>query len=457
MNNVTASGPANLAISFTAAVSLGASASLVNLGDAIVLTATVTPNNPTGNVEFDVVPSSGPNAGTTVVLGSSAVGGDGKAALTVPATSFGANVYTAQYSGDGMHGTAISAPVSVEVAASRGQVIVEEMRLFGPAGTGDSYVQLTNLTGVAVPLAGFIVTGSSGAIVTLPPTAPLLPPSMSYLLVGPAFSLDAFATPDLRYSVVLGTGGVTITAPDTALTVTDAVGSSAGFFSGTPLPVVTGPSSVQQAWTRQITLNNVQDTANNLADFNFVSVTAGVISGVQSVLGAPAPYGLGDPSRNNPGFPSTLLDTGRSSAEPPNRVITKGVGGQPGTLVVRRTVTNTTGATITSANVRITAISEPNGRPPPGAPQNPPNKVSLWLVDPATPTSQVLLSDGDTVTVQNLKVTSTVGTAGGGLNSTLDVPLPAGGLAPGQSVNIAFTFQGPGSGIFWFTYDGDIH
>ena len=59
--------------------------------------------------------------------------------------------------------------------------------------------------------------------------------------------------------------------------------------------------------------------------------------------------------------------------------------------------------------------------------------------------------------MQNLKVTSTVGTAGGGLNSTLDVPLPAGGLAPGQSVNIAFTFQGPGSGIFWFTYDGDIH
>ena len=127
-------------------------------------------------------------------------------------------------------------------------------------------------------------------------------------------------------------------------------------------------------WTRQITLNNVQDTANNLADFNFVSVAAGVISGVQSVLGAPAPYGLGDPSRNNPGFPSTLLDTGRSSAEPPNRVITKGVGGQPGTVVVRRTVTNTTGATITSANVRITAISEPNGRPPPGAPQNPPKQ-----------------------------------------------------------------------------------
>ncbi len=453
---LTSTHAANFAISFSGTVTLFASSTLVNLGDTVTLTATVGPGTPTGNVEFDVVPATGPDKGTVVVLGTVPVAGDGTSSFTLNASAFGANAYTATYSGDGSHTGASSTVRLVEVAASVGQVIVEETRGLGPGGARDSFVQLTNLTSIAVPLAGFTIRGSSGQVVTLPSTTSLLlQPGHSYLLAGTTFSLDAFATPDLTYSVGLGAGGVRVVAPDTALTVTDAVGSGAGFSSGTPLPPVVGPITDQEAWTRQINYNVVQNTGDNLADFNLVSVTAGQFTGVQSVLGAPAPAGRLDPQRNNPGFPSSLLDPGRTYAQAPNRTYTKGVGGLPGTLIVRRIVTNTTAATITSANLRITAISQDNGRPPPGRPP-PDSKVNLWLVDPDTDTSQVTLSDGSTVTVNNLKVTSTVGAIGGGLNSTLDVPLPGGTLAPGQSVRVALTFSLTGTGAFWFAYDADI-
>ena len=43
---------------------------------------------------------------------------------------------------------------------------------------------------------------------------------------------------------------------------------------------------------------------------------------------------------------------------------------------------------------------------------------------------------------------------GGGLNSTLTVPLPEG-LPSGSSIDVAFTFQVDAGGPFWFGYDVD--
>jgi hypothetical protein len=40
---------------------------------------------------------------------------------------------------------------------------------------------------------------------------------------------------------------------------------------------------------------------------------------------------------------------------------------------------------------------------------------------------------------------------GGGLNSVLSVPLPGGGLAPGESVAVALTFAAGTGGRFWVT------
>ena len=44
---------------------------------------------------------------------------------------------------------------------------------------------------------------------------------------------------------------------------------------------------------------------------------------------------------------------------------------------------------------------------------------------------------------------------GGGLDTTLRIPLPHGGLAPGASVSIAFSFAVDLQGAYWFGYDVD--
>jgi FtsP/CotA-like multicopper oxidase with cupredoxin domain len=78
------------------------------------------------------------------------------------------------------------------------------------------------------------------------------------------------------------------------------------------------------------------------------------------------------------------------------------------------------------------------------------------VVNPGTASSVVAVAGRGDVTVQNLSVDSPiVAASGGGLNSTLTVPLPLGGLPPGSSVDVAFTFQVDTGGTFWFGYDVD--
>ena len=121
---------------------------------------------------------------------------------------------------------------------------------------------------------------------------------------------------------------------------------------------------------------------------------------------------------------------------------------------MRRTITNTTGGAITSAKVRISGISQANGDPQPGVASQPGRVARLRVINPAAPTSAVT-AGGNSRTVQNLSVDAPIsGQPGGGLNSTLTVPL-GGGLAPGATVDIAFTFAVDSGGTFWFGYDVD--
>ncbi len=74
----------------------------------------------------------------------------------------------------------------------------------------------------------------------------------------------------------------------------------------------------------------------------------------------------------------------------------------------------------------------------------------------AVGSGQVAVADGGVVIVRHLFVDAPItSAAGGGLNSTLTVPLPSGGLAPGASVDVAFTFQVDVRGTFWFGDDVD--
>ncbi len=431
----------------TSTVTVSAPAS-ARFGTPVTLTAAVGPPSATGTVTFTDVPTTGPQAGTTVTLGSGPVS-SGAASLSTTLPAFGVNTIKATYSGDATSAAATSTTTRVEVSAFAGELIVTEFRTSGPGGAGDNYVELLN-TGPPVPLAGMKVSSDSGTVSTLPANAGLLGTGRSYLVTGAGFNLAAIATSDYTVPTV-GTGGLKVTAPDTAGTTTDATGPATGFHTGTGLPAITGNPDSQWAWVRTEVAGAAVDSRDNKADFQLVSTGFALVGGVQPTLGSPSPTGTGDPYQHNATLQSTLLDTAAGAAVAPNRVV---VAGAPKQLVIRRTITNTTGQTITTAKVRVSALSERFGAAQPGVGTQPATVAQLRAITPAAPTEQVTLTGGARVTVHDLSVDAPSAGPGGGLNSTFTVPLP-GGLAPGASINVAFTFAADTSGTFWFGYDVD--
>ncbi|MEU4472490.1 fibronectin type III domain-containing protein [Micromonospora sp. NPDC023888] len=442
--------PATLVIRQTATLTLTSSTTTVSFGTPVTFTATAGPAPATGTVTFTAVSATG----NTVTLGTVPLSGN-IATLTVALPAFNTNTVTARYGGDATHGTATSNPVTVQVSATLGELIIDQFRFSGPGGAGDQYVQLYN-TGPAMPLAGFTIASATGASLTLPQDAPTLPTGRSYLVAAAGYSLSTVASPDLSTGA-LGGGGLKISAPDAAATVTDAVGSTgAGFYSGTPLPTLTGVPTNQYAWDRLTTAGRPANTQNNNADFKLISTTATPVGGVPSALGTPAPQNTASPYQQNAVLQSTLLAPTVAANATPNQTYVPGTGGNPGTLTVRRTITNRSAtATMTTTRLRITSLSETNGAPRPGVPVQPANPAHLRIVAPATPTSSVTIPGSGTVTVQNLSVDAPAGAPGGGLGSTLTVPLPGGTLAPGESVHIALTFAVDQGGTFWFGYNVD--
>lgn len=448
-NGVSDTRAATLAVNrATSTISVAAPPS-VQFGAAITITATVGPSAPAGTVTFTDVPTTGAQSGASVTLGSGVISA-GSASLNVVLPAFGVNAITAIFGGDATHTSAASTSAQVEVSAYAGEVIVTEFRSSGPAGSGDSYVELLN-TGPAVPLAGIKVSSTSGSVSTLPVNAGVLGTRRSYLLTGSTFSLGNIATSD--FATTLGTGGIEVTAPDSALTQTDAVGPATGFHLGAGLAAMSGAPTEQYAWVRTEVGGAATDTRDNAADFQLVSTTFASVGGLQPTLGSASPTGAADPYQHNATIISRLLDPAQGGAVAPNRVI---VAGATPLLVVRRTITNTTGATIVAAKVRVSALSELHGAPRPGVPTQPATVADLRAVNPAQASEQVTLTGGAVVTVDDLSVDAPNDSApGGGLNSTFTVPLPGGGLLPGDSVNVAFTFRADTHGTFWFRYDVD--
>ncbi len=423
----------------------------VRFGTAVTLTAAVGPSTAGGTVTFTDVPTTGPRAGTTITLGTAAVT-SGVATLTAALPAFGANPVTAAYSGDSNDASAISAADSVEVTGYQDEVIVTEFRTSGPGGANDSYTELYN-TGAPVPLAAFRITSSSGTTITLPLDAGTLGTNRSYLITGAGYSLGGVATSDDPVPT-LGSGGIKVQAPDTLGTQTDAVGPSTGFHRGAALAAVPTSVTAQYAWVRAEIAGRPANAGSNGGDFRLVSTTGGMVGTQQSVVGSASPTGTANPYQHNASLLSALLDTATGQALSPNRVYVAGIAGLPGTLTVRRTITNNAGVTITAAKVRITAISQDHGDPQPGVATQPARVALLRVVDPALSTGSVLVG-GTVRTVRNLSVDAPIsGQRGGGLNSTLTIPL-GGGLAPGDSVDVAVTFAVDTGGTFWFAYDVD--
>ncbi len=168
-----------------------------------------------------------------------------------------------------------------------------------------------------------------------------------------------------------------------------------------------------------------------------------------SAPGSSSPTANGGPLVRSGELRSALLATTVGSALTPNRDYT---AGNPGTLVVRRTITNTTSEPITSLRVRISSLSEVNGAPQPRVANQPVTPAQLRVVEPATATSSVTVG-GSAQTVYNLTPDRIAGSASSlGLNTTLTVPLGAAGLDPGAAIPVAFTFAVDSGKTFWFSY-----
>lgn len=437
-----------LTLEVSPSVSVVADDSEVLFGAPVQLTATNVPSSATGTVTFTVVPSSGADSGNSVELDTVPLTG-GSAQTTIAMPAFGLNEVTATYNGDEDHPSSTSTPIEVEVLAEDGQLLVTEFRASGPEGPEDAYIEIAN-TGDPIPLGGFSVHAGAGTVATFPADAGTLETGRSVLLTGATFSLDGVATGDLPIGD-FGQEGISVVAPDTAATVVDAVGTSSGSHEGNPLPAMTSEPADEHAWWRLQNAGAPVDTADNAADFVLVSTSGAVVGGVQSTIGSPSPTGATTAFRHNGVLQSELLDPNRLESASPNRVY---VPGNPGTLTVRRTVINTSSRIVTEAKVRITALSALHGAPRPDGTLTSGSQAQLRVVAPSSnDTSRLAALPG--ISVVGLVPDAPSGPQGGGLNTTLTVPLPNGGLQPGEVVPVAFTFAVDAPGHYWFAYDVD--
>jgi hypothetical protein len=213
------------------------------------------------------------------------------------------------------------------------------------------------------------------------------------------------------------------------------------FREGAGLPPM-GLAQPEYSFVRRATGFTAQDTDNNLADFAFVTTDGGVYNGVQSVLGAPGPESTAAPIRGNLpgvcGLTKSLLDP-NAPANAGENFVSAG-----GTVSVRRKITNGSATKMTRVRLRVVDISTLGNRAA--------GDADLRVVSSSDTTAT--LSNGSTVTVKGTTLDQPPSQPnGGGLNSSLSVVLPSGGLNPGASINVQFLLNVAQPGTYRFEID----
>ncbi|MCI4064848.1 putative Ig domain-containing protein [Micromonospora sp. R77] len=434
-----------LIVQAASVVTLTVDSALTNFGTPSSFHVRIGPGVAEGNVTaIDVLPN-----GTDRPLGTFPVTFNA-ADFQIILPAYGLNRFRVQFDASNTNAVANSNTVTVDIRAVPGQVIIGQFAQSGTAGDKDQFVGLRSNLAIDVPIAGFRIEAPGGFSLTIPASARPLPARRGYLVAGSDYSLVNIL-PDLVVDD-LGPpgGGFRLVAPDVPGTVTDAAGSAPGFYEGTPLPGFNNPPHVAHAWGRIRENGQLVDTGNTRNDFRLVSVLLGPTEGVPSALGSPSPRNTLGVYQQNDIAQSTRLDPNVSSAAAPNRVVSGN------TIILRFTVTNRSSTTpLTQARLQITALSQLNGAPKPNGPTPSPHG-NLHVVNPPTTTSPVTLSNGDVVTVNNLRMDApATDPPGGGLFTTLTVPLDLGGLGPGVSVRLALWLHIDTPGPFWVGWDVD--
>ena len=378
-----------------------------------------------------------------------------------------------------------SRPAVAQTQIQAGQVVISELRLRGPAGSNDEFVELYNNTNQAIVVqatdgsAGWSVVISSGQVqgtlftipngTTIPARGHYLGANaQGYSLGGypsgnpnvltdapsvAAVSAFATATPNATWDIDVADGsGVALFSTTngtnlTAATRLDAfgyTGSPALFREGTGFAnVVT--ANTEHTYYRDLRSTLPQDTNNNAADFLLVGTA---ISLQITRLGAPGPENLASPIVNNTTIVGTLLDPAVGQSSPPNRERRPNVepNADLGVLLIRRTITNNTGQPVSRLRFRVINTTTTGT---PGA------ECGGTCADVRALTSQdgEAAVGGQVVTVRGVRLEEPPSQpAGGGYNAGLSADFITLGtpLLSGQSVNLVFKLGVMRSGSFRF-------
>jgi hypothetical protein len=390
------------------------------------------------------------------------------------------------------------AKVSPTTAApvTNGNLIISELRLRGPQGVRDEYVELfnpgaspiivnttdnsegwalatnngTTTTGMIVIPNGTVIPSKGHLLVTDNSESNAVPITTTYSLTGyagktnPATQLRG-ADGDMGWSFdIADNAGVAlfktaIIANFSAATRMDAAGFAALpagslYKEGNGIPSVTASTPVGQiAFHRNLAATGLpQDTNANENDFLFVD-TASETLGATPYLGAAGPENIDSPISRSDKVKASLIDPGCSGtavnpASPTacarERNTTPVTNGALGTLSIRRKFTNTTGAPVARLRFRVVDVTGPTNQPAGTADV----RVLTSAVIPAAN-----LSGGGTTTIQGVTLEEPpTQSIGGGLNTSLSagtITLSAP-LASGASINVHFLLGVQVGGAFRF-------
>jgi len=303
-----------------------------------------------------------------------------------------------------------------------GSVLISEVRLRGPNGVNDEFIELYNnsdnpitisdsnpvtcaaqvLTNPLDPnptaVCGWAIVdlqgGTAGPFprVVIPSTPPTTIPARGHYLVAnnssPGYTLGTYATPDLNYATPGYSGsnadytGLALfsTADRAQFNTTtyrlDAVGFNGVnslYREGNGLSSLTGTTvDGEYSFVRKVDVSTAlpQDTGDNAADFVFVATNGGTFNAttlpLQGLLGAPGPENSTGPITRNivssgVGFAPGLVDPNCGSTAAPNQARATTSFGD--TLKIRRKYTNNTGGTVNRLRFRvvdITTLNSPN-------------------------------------------------------------------------------------------------
>ncbi len=385
---------------------------------------------------------------------------------TVSFTGPGTCVIDANQSGNGSWSAAPQAQQTIVVAAKASPAVeIDQLRLSGPGGANDQFVELYNSSSSAIPVGNWQLEGSNGASTTLGPSVSI-PANGHLLITGSAYSLSSIAAGDASMPAgIPADGGVVLLAGSTRIDAVGFAGAPSGFYSGTGLTVPPRLPTDDDAWVRRFSDGAPVDTDDNASDFAFVAVSAGDVTPSDAELGAPAPSDLASPIVHNNVLQSSLLDPGVSAAAAPNQLYT---AGSPGTLILNRVLTNcsgqapapgtacanvpagTTPMTVTRLRFRITGLTT-LGAPGSGATQ------AVLEADSSSGESGLALSGGGTANPLGLTLDAPSISGMGGLDATWTATslLPPGGLRAGAAIDVEFRFSVPKTGTFSFGYNSE--